>query len=70
MRWSWSKFTKKNQADALTKTLSRDNFHKCMVLMGLMDRSDSAETMEHQDEDCRLKCSALEPLVAKDKAMV
>ena len=62
--------TKENQVDALMKTLSRDSFHRCVLLMGLIDRSDFAEAMGHQGGDCGLKCGAFKPLVAKDRAIV
>ena len=31
-------YTKKNLADALTKVLPWDSFHKCVALMQLIDR--------------------------------
>nr|XP_010907997.1 uncharacterized protein LOC105034503 [Elaeis guineensis] len=61
---------KDNSVDALTKTLSRDNFHKCIVLIGLMDRSNFTIALEYQNEDCRLKCGALKPQMVKKKTMI
>lgn len=53
--------TKENQANALTKTLLRDNFLKCVVLVGLMDWIEFAKPLENQGRDCKLRCSAPKP---------
>lgn len=63
-------YTKQNPVDALMKTLSRDSFYKCVVMMDSMDRLDFAATLGYQDEDCRLRCCAPKSLMAKWKAKI
>ena len=45
-------YTKENPADALTKVLPRDSFHKCMGLMRLIDKMELTEALKHQGGDC------------------
>ena len=53
--------TKENPADILTKVLPWDNFHYCVTLMGLVDRTKFIKTWKHQDGDCKLRCDASKP---------
>ena len=39
--------TKKNSTGTLRKVLSLDSFHKCVTLMGLMDRMEFVEALRH-----------------------
>lgn len=48
-----------NPVDALMKTLPWDSFHKCVMLMDLMNTSNFAVALKHQGKDCRLKCVPL-----------
>ena len=45
-------YIKENLADALSKVLPRDSFHKCVGLMQLMDKMELTEALKHQGGDC------------------